>query len=100
MYCAPLMGEGLGQEDLAKVRGKLFWSPDVESKGMRRSWTSSLPRCPEPCHDKNRSQASIRGRECHVHDSALPVAPKMASDPMSKGQQTHSWHLCLDFLKC
>lgn len=36
MYCAPLMVEGLGQEDPAKVRGKLFWSPDVEKRNEKK----------------------------------------------------------------
>lgn len=65
---------------------------------MRRSWTSSLPGYPEQCHDKNTSQASSGVVECHVPWLCPPHGPKMASESVSKGQQTHSWHLRQDFL--
>ena len=43
------------------------------------------------------SQASSRVLEHHVPWPCPPHGPKMASDSMSKGQQTHSWHLRQDF---
>lgn len=99
MYCAPLMVEGLGQEDPAKVRGEII----MESWCRAKEWEEAGL---VPCLDAQSSDLiKIWGRlaveytNATSRGSALPMAPKMASDSVSKGQQTHSWHLHQDFLK-
>jgi hypothetical protein len=60
---------------------------------------------PAPCLDaqshatiKIGARPAVEYENGHVHGFALSVALKMASDPVTGGQQTHSWHLHQDFL--
>lgn len=99
MYRAPLMVEGLGQEDPAKVRGEII----MESWCRAKEWEEAGL---VPCLDaqsnatiKIRSRLAVEYTNATSCGSALPMAPKMASDSVSKRQQTHSWHLHQDFLK-
>lgn len=45
MYYAPLMIEGLGQKDAAKVRGGVILESDLEWRNEKK--LDQLPGCPE-----------------------------------------------------
>lgn len=48
---------------------------------------------------KIRARLAVEYTNATARGSAPAVAPEMAADSVSKGQQTHSWHLRQGFLK-